>query len=219
MKNRLFKTKKLLALLLALILALTCVACANTLEEDDDGEGATKKVELSRGKIDGNVYENEYLGFKFTKPESWVYSTDEEIAEVLNIGAEMILGDNFSEALKNSTSIYDMMVVDPATGTNISIGYENLSKTQSIGITEEEYIEALESQLEHVSAVQIVFPDELDTVRLGNVEFTRAICTTTTSGVSMSQTYYLRKTEGYMAFVIVTIPSGYTVTRIESMFK
>jgi hypothetical protein len=35
----------------------------------------------------------------------------------------------------------------------------------------------------------------------------------------MTQVYYLKKIGGYMASVIVTIPSGYSVADIEAMFK
>ena len=39
------------------------------------------------------------------------------------------------------------------------------------------------------------------------------------NGVEMTQVYYLRKVDGYMTFVIVTITSGYTVADIEAMFN
>ena len=61
--------------------------------------------------------------------------------------------------------------------------------------------------------------DTYERVKLGNTEFLRTICTTTSMGVSMQQIYYVHKLDGYMGFVIVTIPSGYTVEQIEAMFK
>jgi len=173
----------------------------------------------SRGTIEGDVYKNEYLGFEFTKPKSWVYSTDEEIAEIVDLGAEMILGDNFKNTLKNNPSVYDMMVVDSVTRTNINIGYENLSKTLSTNITVEQYVDAVKSQLAEVSDMKVTFPDTFETAKLGETEFTKVVCSATTQGVSMTQVYYLNKTGKYMSFVIVTIPTGYTVSEIEAMFQ
>ena len=112
-----------------------------------------------------------------------------------------------------------MMVVDSITRTNINVGYENLSKTLSTNITVKQYVEALKAQFTNVSGMTVNFPDTLESAKLGNTEFTKVVCTATTQGVSMNQVYYLRKVDGYMCYVIVTIPSGYTVEQIEAMFK
>ena len=111
------------------------------------------------------------------------------------------------------------MVVDSLTSTNISVGYENLSKTFSSNITEKQYVESLKKQLENVSDMTVVFPDTLEKAMLGNTEFSKAVCTTTVYNTTMNQIYYLRKVDGYMAYVIVTIPNGYTIAQIEAMFK
>lgn len=212
--------KKLTSLLLAIIILIMCVGCSQPLGEDDDGEDAapTEKVELSRGKISGNVYKNDYLGFEFTKPSSWTYSTDEEIAESINLGAETLLGDNFKEALENNPSIYDMMVVDGATGTNVGVGYENLAKTSGKSMTEKQYAEAVKDQLSKLSSISYTFED-YENVKLGDTEFLRLTVNAVMSGVSMKQLYYLHKIDGYMAFVIITVPRGYTVSALEAMFK
>ena len=63
------------------------------------------------------------------------------------------------------------------------------------------------------------FPDTYETVKLGDVEFTRIVCTTKIQATTMKQVYYLHKEGTYMCNVIVTIPSGYTVEQIEAMFE
>ena len=199
--------KRFLALALALITLTAFIGCN------------VQKVELSRGTIDGDVYKNEVLGFEFTKPDSWVYSTDEEIADALDFAADNLLDENFKEALENNPSVYDMMVIDSITRANINVAYENLRKTFSSNITEEQYVEALKEQLKDVTTMTVTFPDELETAKLGSTEFKKCVCTAKVSGVTMTQVYYLCNIGGYMASVIVTIPSGYTVAQIEAMFK
>lgn len=212
--------KKWLCLLLSLVTVLLLVACDPASSNGDQkNEGQKEKIEPTRGTVEGDVYKNEYLGFEFTKPESWVYATDEEIADVVDLGAEMIVGENFKEALKNNPSVYDMMVVDTITRTNISIGYENLAKTLSTNATVEQYIDALKSQLAGVSGMTVTFPQTYETAKLGQTEFTKVVCSVTAQGTPMTQVYYVSKTDGYMSFVIVTIPSGYTVAQVEAMFK
>ena len=218
--------KKLLALLLALLMLLTMVACAADESDDVDGvkvdEQETKlekKVELSRGKIQSGVYVSEFLEIQFTKPDSWVYSSDEEIAQMVSLSVEAIAGDRFKEALEKTETLYDMMVVDSVTRSNIIVSYENLTKTLSTNITMDQYVEALKSQLKNVTGMTVTFPENLETAKLGDTEFTKVLCTTTMQGSSMTQIYYLKKIDKYMCAVIVTVPSGYTVAQIEAMFQ
>lgn len=204
--------KKLLALTLAVVMTLLLASCAFVPPPNEE------QPEPSRGNIEGNVYTSEYLGISFTKPGSWVYSTDEEIAAAVNISVDMMLGDNFKNTIESTSSIFDMMVVDTNTRTNINIGFENLSLTFASNITVEQYIQALENQLANVSGMTVSFPETFETVMLGQTEFTKVECTTTMQGVSMKQVYYLNKLDKFMRFVILTIPSGYTTEQVEAMF-
>ena len=129
--------KKLLALLLAIVMASLMVACfpnddekatdANKTVEESETNAPESTPNITRGTFEGDIYTNSSLGFKFTKPASWVFSTDEEIAAMVNLGAEKIYGENFEQTLKTSSAVYDMMVVDSLTGTNFNVGYENLA--------------------------------------------------------------------------------------------
>ena len=196
--------KKFLALLLAIVMLSALVGCGG--------------AELTRGVVEGDVYKNESLGLNFNKPSSWVYSTDEEIAESMGAAAD-ILGGDLKEALEKNPTIYDMMVVDSLTRTNINVGFENLSKTLSSNITVEQYVDSLKEQFSKITEMTVTVHDGLETVKLGETEFTKFVCDTKMSGVKMTQVYYLRKIDNYMAFVIVTITRGYTVADIEAMFS
>ncbi len=215
--------KKLLALLLICAIATLSTGCFVDLSDkiiggDDDKTIEAKKPELSRGTFDGNVYESEFLGLKFTKPESWVYSTDEEISAAMGYSAD-ILGENIKQAFENNTVVYDMMVRDTLSGTNINISYEDLAKSLATNITEKQYIEAVKQQFANVEGMTVTFSDEIETVKLGDCDFTRVICSSSIYGVEMTQVYYIRKIENYMSNVIVTIVSDLTIEDIEAMFE
>ncbi|MBE6646376.1 MAG: hypothetical protein E7611_01890 [Ruminococcaceae bacterium] len=234
--------KKWLALTLAIIMVLSVVACdtdksrdekkpekdkieenkteENKTEENKTEENKTEeKVEISRGKIKGDVYTNEFLGIEFTKPDSWVYATDEEIAEKINVAVDWLLGEQFKEALENNPLVYDMLVVDQRTGSSVSVGYENLSKTLSTNITVEQYVEAFKEQLAGLSTWTVNFSKNLEKAKLGNTEFTKFSFIVTVQDVSMKQVYYLKKIDGYMCFIIICITRGQTIEQIEAMFK
>jgi hypothetical protein len=67
--------------------------------------------------------------------------------------------------------------------------------------------------------MKVSFPDEYEDVKLGEIEFTKVACKTTMQGVTMDQVYYLKKVDGYMCFVIITVRTGYTVAEVEAMFE
>lgn len=232
--------KRILALSLVIVMLLFMVSCDyfpflqsltdtdNDTDNDTNNDtnndtgidtGAKESVELSRGTIEGRVYTSEYLGLSFKRPVTWKFATDEEIANALNVGVDMFVKDRFKEALENTPTIYDMMAVDNITGSNVNIGIENLEKSASSDITVNRYIEILKIQLNSMTHMQVTFPNEYDTVKLGEIEFTRVICKVRTATSSMDQIYYLNKEGKYMRFVIVTINSGYTVEKIEAMFS
>ena len=140
--------KKLISLSLVLTMVLMLVSC---------GVLTGNKTEITRGKIEGNVYTNEVLGFKLTKPDSWMYYTDEEIAQSVNLSADMLKEDKFKDSLKDNASLFDMMVIDTLTGTNINMGYENLSKSFASNITIDQYIDVLKKQFADITAMTVVF--------------------------------------------------------------
>ncbi|MBR5136868.1 MAG: hypothetical protein IKV30_02460 [Clostridia bacterium] len=208
--------KKLLSLFLVVVMLFTMVGCGVDLT---DIAGALQKKEVSRGTINGNVYTNDFLGFTFTSPASWVYSTDEEIASLVNLTADTMLDEKFKDALDKNPAIYDMLVVDSLTGTNISVGYENLSKTLSSNITETQYADKLKSQLNSLSGVTYTVSGSYETVKLGETEFLRVTLKASSNGVSMTQAYYLHKVDGYMSYVIITAVGDYTIADVEAMFN
>ena len=210
--------KKILSLALVIVMLMLMASC-DYLPFSRNSTGNKNSGELSRGTITGRVYESEYLGLSFKKPITWKYATDEEIAESLNVGIDMFVKDNFKEALENSPAIYDMMAVDNITGSNVSIGFENLARSFSSNMTVDQYIDTLERQLKNMTNMQVTFPDDYDAVTLGKTQFTRVVCKVKTATASMDQAYYLNKEGKYMRYIIVTVANGYTIADVEEMFS
>ena len=200
--------KKFFALTLAFLMLVMLCSCM------------TPSITITRGTVNGDVYTNDVLGFEFTKPSSWTYSTDEEIAEALELGLEYFDDEKFKNALEYNPAIYDMMAVDSRTGTNINVGYENLKKTFSSSMTEEQYLNKMEEQVQQeATGMTVDFSDTFEKVKIGETEFTKCISTVKASGITMTQAYYVKNIGGYMSYIIVTVTRGYTVADIEAMFK
>ncbi len=200
--------KKLTALLLAFVLVLSFAACGT--------EDADTPKEFGRGVITGDVYKSEYSGIRFTKPAEWKYYTDDELAATMNVSADA-LNNSFLETVASLTTIYDMMVIDQNTGTNISVAYENLKLTANSDMTCEAYLEAMKTQLAAIDTMTMEF-GEPSTVTLCGEEYMRVISTTSMGEITVSQIYYLRNVDGYMNFMVATLSGDYDAAAIEAMF-
>ncbi len=202
--------KKIFALILVLVLTVSLAGC---------GKEEPINKSLSKGVIDGNVYTNEYIGLTFTKPDSWIYSTDEEISEIMGATYDLVDSSDYEAAVSNLVSVFDMMARDPETGNNANIVFENLSLSSSEDITVDEYIEISKANLTEALADFSFTFDNTETVTLGGVEFTKLKCNATYMGVmNMNQFMYCTKLGKYMVVISVTIVDGSDPSVIEDYF-
>lgn len=225
--------KKLIAILLAALFALSMAACGsdNTPDTPDapdttaaaqntDGETTTEKAEkvkVSRGVITGDVYENTFAGFTFTKSADWAYLTDDEIAATVDVGQAQLDLNSIEEALAEKASIYDMTAMSEL-GESVMVCYENTMLTTFRKITADEYINALKTQLQNVSTIQYTLGDVSDAT-LGDTEFKKFTVSAVTNGVEMTQAYYIRAIDQYIVGVIATAFSAEGIASIEAMFN
>lgn len=208
--------KRFFAMVLMICLLGVMVGCS---DKAPDATPETEAKTVSRGTIEGNVYTSEFIGVSFTKPDLWVYSTDEEIAAAMQIGAELLDAENFAEQAEKMNNVYDMMVRDMLTGNNINIVFENLKASGSSNITEEQYIEVAKAQLkEQASMLNYVF-GEAEKCKLGEQEFYRLPAEGGYSGVSFEQRIYIRKEGTYMIVITLTLFDGNDGSAYEAMFK
>ncbi len=200
--------KKILCIALSLLMLAGLVACQ-------------EPVEITRGTVDGNVFTSTFSGITFTKPDSWVYSSADELAQMMNSTIEEMTDSKFAESVSKLQTVQDMMVTDKKTGCNVSISYENLLISGSTKITAEEYLEKSKQEMAKLSetmGITATFKDS-STKTLGGDEYVYARFETVAQGITMSQHYYLRKVEGYMTVIVATLVSGYEPADIEAMFS
>lgn len=202
--------KKIIALILVCIFTLLLTAC-------DLGKIVNK--DISHGTVDGNVYTNEFLGFKFVAPDGWVYATDDELAELLTQATDEVLDySDFQKSMMEIQLVYDAMAQNPETGTNLIVIYENLAVSGSVDMTVDEYIELSKEQLSAVEFVTYSF-GEASQVVLGDTEFTRLSMTSNYYGiVEMRQASYFAKIGDYMVTMSLTVTDDTPIETIESYF-
>ena len=208
--------KRIFALVIVLVMALSMVGCSDKVTDILNKEILNK--ELTRGTVDGNVYTSEYIGLSFVKPDSWVYSTDEEINELMGATNDIMNRTDYEAAVADLATVFDMMVIDSATSNNVNIVYENLALSGSTDITMEEYLDITKKNFEAIPDFSYTFSDATN-VTLGGVEFTKLECDLTYMElISMKQALYMKKVGNYMVLISFTIIDGTDESVIEGYF-
>lgn len=203
--------KRTVSVFLAMLLLFCLAGCETTAELKD-----RLNARITRGTIKENVYKSEFTGITFTKPDHWRYLTDEELAKAMSIGIEALDANTFEKSAMEYSNILDMMVINDATGLNVTIGYENLSLTNGNSISEEEYLSAM---TEYLKTMGDTITGEAETITLSSENYLKATFTVVIDGVEMETTYYLRLIGDIMAVITVASPKNIVDRNIESMFS
>ena len=206
--------KVLLSILLVASMVPVLTGCGDK-ENSKKGEDAVEqskdvnvqqeeKVEISMGKWNGNVYTNDFLGLKFNLPEGWKYSSDEEIAEMMNLGADLLNDEQKASAeLAKLTSVTYVAANNPNTGNNVTIMSEKLL----MDLTTEYYINQLKTQLAAVESMKYTIGGTA-TEKVGSLEYDTL--TVSVDAYGITQKYYIRKMDNYIACIILTSVNGET---------
>ena len=123
--------KRIFVLMLVLIMGLSLIGCGNKISKEFEIAKESASKVIATGKIEGDVYTHEF-GIRFEKPENWVYSTEEELAQMES-----------QEGI-----VYDMFCQNVDTGSQVLVLYEDLLETTGNNtLTEEQYMEVVSNNL------------------------------------------------------------------------
>ena len=70
-----------------------------------------------RGRIEGNDYINEYLNLRITRPQGWIFFTDEQIALANNLSSDKFKDTDLADIVAQAGQAMDMMLSDGSTGS------------------------------------------------------------------------------------------------------
>lgn len=185
----------------------------NSVTNDQQEE---QKVEISMGNWNNNVYTNDFLGLKFNLPEGWTYSSDEEIAEMMNLGAELLNDDQKAAAeLAKLTSVTYVVANNPNTGNNVTI----MSEKPAMEVTTEYYINQLKTQLAAVESINYEIGN-ISKETVAGREYDTLTVTANVSGIELTQKYFVYKMDEYFVCLLITTTNGDTdINNIVKSFK
>ena len=199
--------KKLFAVIISAAVMLSLCGCAVSKLPTYD--------EL-KGSCSGDTYENEYLGLKLTKPSDWTFMSDDEIAEMTGVTADLL--EEGGVELEMGEEYYDMFLTDPETGNNISCILKIVGNTGEV-----DYAGALDEIEESIKSfgeaigMSYTFTGH-DVVELCGIEFHKFGASAVYEGMNFEQAGYVAVEKGVLINVNVTVMDGTPVADIESMF-
>ncbi len=169
--------------------------------EDDSAEDSNS--EYTRGNINDDVYESEWIGLRFEADEDMTFATEEEVLQAMGLGMEMLeIEEETSENMldyANMASVYEMLASD-IYGNNVILMTEKL---MIAGFSTAQYIDALKYQLEELTGKNFDF-SEITTVEIGGKEFQRITFTYNVYGLDVNQEYNVMKKGDRMISIILT---------------
>ena len=177
----------------------TAEPAAEPTQEPDAPTVAEALAGFSHGTWEGLTFTSDLAGLALTLPdESWTIATDEDLAEMMNLGQEAV-GDDLSDlekAMANLTNIQDMMAQNPQTGESILLMFENLAIIPGASdYTAEAFAEELAQGLEETDALPYIV-GEIGTQTLGGNEY--VVVPATVDGYELCQHYLIRREGNFM---------------------
>lgn len=203
--------KRLSSALIAIVMLVLLASCGN----------AEPAKEFSRGTVSDNVYHSDFAELTFAPGGDWVFATDDEIAQMMNIGAELMKDpEAMKKAMENIGSVTDMQAASAEMGTNVIITYENLKKAGRSGMSSKNYVEAVKAQIAANASSELNYKfSDIQTVTLTGEEFSSFISTAVYGDVKIYQKFYARTIGDYAASIAVTVQSPDQFAAVEALFS
>ena len=174
------------------ILYMVIVACVAFLSLI----GCGKTSDYERGTLTENSFESKYLDIKYTLPSGFMMATEEDMLEMMGLGAE-ITGVN--EKIIKLTTVYEMMA-------STVIGYPNVivmvEKSLLSNITTEKYFDALKTGLLNVDTMDYEFDDQITSVEIAGYNYKKM--SASLPSLNIFQDYIFRKQGNRMIGFITT---------------
>lgn len=172
-------------------------------EDETGAEDEGKEIDL--GSISGGaVYTNDFAGLTFALPEGWSFATEEELAEMMSVGAETVFGEDKQKLVEYAieSTVYDMSAYSADLSQNLMVMFENTSRYLLGGLlSAEDYLDALESNFDLVQEFTYVIEGRSD-ITIGGVEY--KCLSTSVEGYGIYQDYVVRREGKYMICIAFT---------------
>ena len=166
-----------------------------------DNQNTASGNAYEKGSLTETDFASKYLDLRFTLPDGLVMATEEDMQEMMGLGAEIMDLDSDLVEYAQLTTVYEMMASSVDGSTNVLVFSEKLSMRN---LTVEQYCTALKSQLQGVSSMEYEIDDEIISVEIAGYSYEQVTASTHAYGMDMVQKYLVRKLDDRMVGFIIT---------------
>lgn len=215
MKKR-FHKLILIAIIFTFVFSMNaCSKNEGNTSDNKETEITTEKVaEFEKGTQTETGFESEWLDLRFTLPEGFVMSTEEELLALIDLGKDYIdENSDLNIDYDNLESYYEMMASDVTTGASVLLMVENLKLSN---ITLEQYLETLKTQLETLSYTSVA---DVKTETIAGNEYSNMQMQGNQNGVVFTQYYVLRKIDNKITGFIITLPENSSIEEYNTIIN
>lgn len=209
-------TKRISALLLALLLTVSLAACG---AKDTGSDDPAPKKEFSAGVTDGSTYTNEYFGFAATL-DGWTFLSREELSQLTGQVVDILDDENISQVYASGSVIMEMYAGD-GVGSTVNVTVENLGDANGAKYTESGCAEASAAVLpdQMTAAGYSNVAVETDTVTFAGAEHSCIRLTAELQGVPLYETLVLIKSGNYVASITFATFESDTTAELMNYFR
>ena len=230
--------EKVISLVLALTLFAACSATpvkptsssldtppassTSVAPEPSPSEIPPAKTELPRGTFENDLFYNESTSIRIQLGGTWVTASDEEFANAMGIGKEMLTDDfkKLVDAMPENSAIYDAIFTDIASGSNISVTYLKINGLAGAqALTADIYVDAQAELLTKAlsEGMEVVAGEKFEQ-ELCNETYAALPLTTSYQGLTFEQIICARKQDGYIVQLTLTAGLDVEMEELLDMF-
>ena len=188
--------KKMILILMIFICPLTFIVAEET--------ESSIPANFSMGEWNDNVYTNDFLGLKLELPDGWIRYGEEEMAAIMNLGAQA-LNDDLKKLSKiaEMTTVYYVLANNPATADSISI----ITEKQILDVTADVYVTALKDALQTASELVTFTNGNISKEEIAGREYSVLTINASSSVSKVIQKYCCCKIGKYMLGILISTKS------------
>lgn len=169
-----------------------------------------KDVVYEKGVLTETGFESEYLNLRFTAPDGFIMATEEELNEMMDlgadIGAEIMDVDKKVWEYAQTRIVYEMMVSSSSGSPNLILTSEKLPLSN---MTVDQYFDLLKTQLDamDIDVIEYEFGD-ITSIEIAGQSYQKLDMKAKMDGLEMVQSYIVRKDNDRVVVVVTTSMGG-----------
>lgn len=180
------------------------------------------------GKVENNIYNNSFFGFKITLPPEWIIQSKEQTENMVKVGKELLTGDdnNLKATIKaseiNSAFLLTLFQYEVGALVNYNpslvLAAENLKLTPGIK-NGSDYLFQTRKLLKQSQIQYNHIDNEFKKIKIDNHDFYNMNLNLDHTGINIKQNYYSIVRNGFSIIAIISFVTDEQKKELKKMLN